>query len=74
VTHTQGGPKCVYFGVLWSVCTADRSGLGAGPFASLTREVTSLHMSLCACADHPAGVGKPSVGAKMEFGRDCVFL
>jgi hypothetical protein len=33
-----------------------------------------LHMSPCPCADLPAGVGGPSVGAKTELSRDCVFL
>jgi hypothetical protein len=30
-------------------------------------------MSLCPCADHPAGVDGPSGGAKTDLGRDFVF-
>jgi hypothetical protein len=60
--------------VVWYICTVDRPGLGAGPSAVLTREGPSLHMSLCACADRPAKVGGPFVGAKTDLSKDCVFL
>jgi hypothetical protein len=33
-----------------------------------------LHMSLRPCADRPARVDRPTVGAKLDLGRDCVFL
>jgi hypothetical protein len=59
------GPVCLYCGP---------SGLGAGSSALLTRENLSLHKSMCVCADYPAGVGEPSTCAKLDLGRDCVFL
>jgi hypothetical protein len=33
-------------------------------------------MSMCACADRPTGVGvgEPSAGAKIDLGKDYVFL
>jgi hypothetical protein len=43
-------------------------------FAILTREVAELHKSLSDCVDRLDGVGGPSAGAKLELGRDCVFL
>jgi hypothetical protein len=54
----------------------DRPGIGARLSVVLTRWVTSLHKSLCACADYPPKVGGPSACAKQEIslGRDCVFL
>ena len=70
----QSGPKFAHFGVGRSVCTADRPGLRAELSAVLTREGLSLHMSLCACADCLVEVGGPSAGAKMDLGRNCVFL
>jgi hypothetical protein len=58
VCSFRSGPKCLY----------------CGPSAVVTREGLSLHKSLCACADCPAGVGRPSVGTKIDLGRDYVFL
>jgi hypothetical protein len=54
--------------ILWTL------GLGAGPSTVLTRGNLSLHKPLCVCADHPSGVGRPFVRAKLDLGRDCVFL
>jgi hypothetical protein len=71
---TQRGPTYVHFRVIRNICTADRSSLGARPSTVLTREGLSLHRFLCACADHPSRVGRPSAGAKIGLGRDCVFL
>jgi hypothetical protein len=40
----------------------------------MTRDVFNLQKILCASADSLIGIGGPSVGAKMELGRDCVFF
>jgi hypothetical protein len=62
--------------VVRNVCTADRPRLRVGSSIVLTREGLSLHMSMCACADRPTGVGvgEPSAGAKIDLGKDYVFL
>jgi hypothetical protein len=70
----QMGPKCVSFGLVRYVCTLDYLGLGAGPSTVLPIEGPKLHKSLCPCADCPVGVDRPSAGAKLDLGRDCVFL
>jgi hypothetical protein len=69
----QRGPKCVHFGRVRYVCTADRPSLGAGLSVVLTRENLSLHKFLCGCADCPTGVDRPSACAKLDLGRECVF-
>jgi hypothetical protein len=66
--------KCGVFGVVRSDCTMDRKGLGARPSSVLTRDASDLHKSLCACADYPARGRGPSVGAKMELGRDYIVF
>jgi hypothetical protein len=55
-------------------CTADRPSLGARPSSVMSRDVSVLHMSLCASADNPAKMGGPSKGAKIELDRDCVVF
>jgi hypothetical protein len=65
----------------------NRSGLSGGVFNFCTtagpwgrtvrgpnKGSASLHKSLRACADRLTGVDGPSTGAKMELGRDYVFL
>jgi hypothetical protein len=59
---------------VFNFCTTVRSGLRDGSSAVITREVASLHKSLCACADSLARVSGLSASAKMELGRDCVFF
>jgi hypothetical protein len=70
---TQRGPKYVHFRVVWNICTTDRLDLGAKPSTVLTREGLSLHMSPCACADRPTGVGEQSAGAKTNLGGTVCF-
>jgi hypothetical protein len=69
----QRGPKYVHFGLVLYVCTADRPGLGAGPFTVLTREGSPSAQSLYNCADCPARVGGPSAGAKLVWAGTVCF-
>jgi hypothetical protein len=44
-----------------------------GPSTTLL-EGLLVHLSLCSFVDRPAKVAKPSTCAKMDLGRDSVFL
>jgi hypothetical protein len=52
----------------------DRPGFGAGQSAVLIRDVSDLHMFLCACADNSTKGRRPSAGTKIEFGRGTVWF
>jgi hypothetical protein len=71
---TQRGLKCDVFGVVQRVCTVDHPGFGAGQSAVLIRDVSDLHMFLCACADSSTKGRGPSAGTKIELDRDCVVF
>jgi hypothetical protein len=67
------GPKYVYFGLALFICTADRSGLGVGPSAVLTREGRLGTVPVLLCG--PSGQGRRTVRrCQVGLGRDCVFL
>jgi hypothetical protein len=72
VSHLERSKECSYHGVR-SICIADRLGLVARTSAVLTREGPKLHMYLCPCADRPAMVGGPSIGAKTELAGTVCF-
>jgi hypothetical protein len=72
-SHSERSEECpCYRGSEYLYCRPSRPWARAS--AILTREGPRLHKSLCACADHSAEVGGASTGAKIDLGRDCVFL
>jgi hypothetical protein len=54
--------------------SADHPGLGVGPSAVLTNEVTDYDKPLCNCTDRLGGVGGQSACGKIDLGRHHVFL
>jgi hypothetical protein len=69
----QWGPKCGHFGLVLYFCTADRSGLEAGPSAVLTREdcFCTVPVLLCGLSDQ----GQRTISeCQINLGRDCMFL